>query len=233
MTTRREPRADEPIRVVVADDSYLLREAIRELLSGLPEVELVATCADGDALWKVIELESPDVVVADVRMPPSGEGEGLRIARRLRETRPWVGVVALSQYAEPRYGLELIDPSAEGRAYLLKQNARDREELLLAIETVARGGSMIDPGMVGMMIDAQRQPLDSPLSRLTTRERQVLSEMAHGKSNGAIAEALVLSKRAVEKHVGSIFDKLGLPGEDMVSRRVAAVLLYLGDTRGR
>jgi DNA-binding NarL/FixJ family response regulator len=168
-------------------------------------------------------------VVTDVRMPPSGDDEGIRIAQRLRNTHPEIGVVVLSQYAEPRYGLELISGGAAGRAYLLKDRVHNRGELHAAIEVVARGGSMIDPAILSRLLDSDGRHVDSPLGDLTPREREVLAAMATGKSNAAIAEELVLTKRAVEKHVGAIFQKLGLPEEDQVSRRVAAVLMYLSD----
>jgi len=164
-------------------------------------------------------------------MPPSGDDEGIRVARRLRETDPGIGVVVLSHYAEPRYGIELFADGAEGRAYLLKDRVADGRQLHAAIEVVARGGSMIDPAMVRMLLDSEERQRDSPLAALTPREREVLAAMASGKSNAAIAEELVLTKRAVEKHVGAIFLKLGLPSEDVISRRVAAVLLYLSVER--
>jgi DNA-binding NarL/FixJ family response regulator len=219
----------EPIRVAIADDSYLIREAIGQILGRMAGIELVAACADGDSLWDAVENKSLDAVIVDMRMPPSGELEGIEIASRLRERHPDVGLVLLSQYAEPRYGLELMNPSAAGRAYLLKDRVHDREELESAIRTVARGGTMIDPSMVRMLLEAQQQRRSSAVAELTPREQEVLAEMAQGKSNAAIGEALGLTKRAVEKHVGSIFMKLELSDEDMVSRRVAAVLLYLAE----
>ena len=219
----------EPIRVAIADDSYLIREAIGQILGRMTGIELVAACADGDSLWDAVENKSLDAVIVDMRMPPSGEVEGIEIASRLRDRHPDVGLVLLSQYAEPRYGLELMSPSAAGRAYLLKDRVHDREELESAIRTVARGGTMIDPSMVRMLLEAQQQRRSSAVAELTRREQEVLAEMAQGKSNAAIGEALGLTKRAVEKHVGSIFMKLELSDEDMVSRRVAAVLLYLAE----
>ena len=220
----------EPIRVAIADDSYLIREAIGQILGRMTGIELVAACADGDSLWDAVENKSLDAVIVDMRMPPSGELEGIEIASRLRERHPEVGLVLLSQYAEPRYGLELMNPSAAGRAYLLKDRVHDREELESAIRTVARGGTMIDPSMVRMLLETQQQRRSSAVAELTRREQEVLAEMAQGKSNAAIGEALGLTKRAVEKHVGSIFMKLELSDEeDMVSRRVAAVLLYLAE----
>jgi len=214
-----------PIRVVLADDSFLMREAVHQVVGHQGNMEIVADCGDGASLLEEVERLRPDVVITDVRMPPSGDDEGIRVAQRLRETDPAIGVVVLSHYADPRYGRELFAAGAEGRAYLLKDRVNDGRELRAAIDVVARGGSLIDPEMVHALMSAAGRG-DSPLAQLTARESQVLAEMAQGKSNAAIAETLVLSKRAVEKHVGAIFLKLGLPGEDVVSRRVAAVLLY-------
>jgi DNA-binding NarL/FixJ family response regulator len=216
------------IRVAVADDSFLMREAMRQVLARLPEVEIVAICDHGDSLLEVVDRDTPDVVITDVRMPPSGDDEGIRIAHRLRRTHPSIGVVVLSQYSDARYGLGLLEQGAEGRAYLLKERVADPAELRAAIDVVARGGSLIDPEMVHALMNAAGRG-DSPLAQLTGREREVLAQMAQGKSNAAIAEALVLSKRAVEKHVGAIFLRLGLTDEEVVSRRVTAVLLYLGE----
>ena len=220
--------ASGSIRVAVADDSFLMREAMRQVLARLPETEVVAICDHGDLLLDVVDRENPAVVITDVRMPPSGDDEGIRIAHRLRRTHPEVGVVVLSQYSEARYGLGLLEHGAEGRAYLLKERVADPAELRAAIDVVARGGSLIDPEMVHALMSAAGRG-DSPLAQLTARESEVLAEMAQGKSNAAIAETLVLSKRAVEKHVGAIFLRLGLTDEEVVSRRVAAVLLYLGE----
>jgi DNA-binding NarL/FixJ family response regulator len=211
----------------LADDSFLMREAVHQVVVHQDDLEIVADCADGTALLEAVRRTKPDVVITDVRMPPSGDDEGIRVARALRETDPGIGVVVLSHYAEPRYGIELFADGAEGRAYLLKDRVADGRQLHAAIEVVARGGSMIDPAMVRMLLDSEERQRDSPLAALTPREREVLAAMASGKSNAAIAGDLVLTKRAVEKHVGAIFLKLGLPSEDVISRRVAAVLLYL------
>jgi DNA-binding NarL/FixJ family response regulator len=222
---------DGPIRVVYADDSFLMRQALEAVLERLDGVEVVAGYLDGDTLLAAVEERRPDVVVTDMRMPPSGDEEGIRIANRLRRRHPSVGVVVLTQYAEPRYGLELLQAGSEGRGYLLKERVNDPRELHAAIEAVAHGGSVFDPAMVRLLV--ARGPVgDSALDELTPRERQVLAGMAQGKSNAAIAEDLVLTKKAIEKHVGSIFLKLGLPEEHVVSRRVAAVLLYLAAERG-
>ena len=229
MAASDETRA-RPIRVAYADDSFLMREALGAVLQRLEGVEIVAGCADGDTLLAAVEEQRPDVVVTDMRMPPSGDEEGIRIANRLRRRHPSVGVVVLTQYAEPRYGLELLQAGSEGRGYLLKERVNDPRELHAAIEAVAHGGSVFDPAMVRLLV-AGRSAGAGALDELTPRERQVLGEMAQGKSNAAIAEHLVLTKKAIEKHVGSIFSKLGLPEEQVVSRRVAAVLLYLAAER--
>jgi DNA-binding NarL/FixJ family response regulator len=216
-------------RVALADDSYLVRQAMRQVLDGVDGIEVVAVCEDGAALLEAVERLLPAVVVTDVRMPPSGDDEGIRIAAALRASHPEIGVVVLSQYLEPRYGIDLLAGGAEGRAYLIKERINDRAELVTAIEVVARGGSLIDPTMVAMLMRPDHPREGSALSELTPRELEVLREMAHGKSNAAIADTLVLTKRSVEKHVGSIFFKLGLQDEELVSRRVAAVLAYLTD----
>jgi DNA-binding NarL/FixJ family response regulator len=217
------------IRVVLADDHYLVREGVRRLLAGDARVEVVAVADDYESLLAAVEAERPDVVLTDIRMPPSGTDEGVRIAARLRESRPNVGVVVLSQYAEPAYALRLLEHGTGGRAYLLKERIRDKEELVRAIEAVARGGSVIDPVIVDVLISARTRAAKSRLAELTPRERELLGEIAAGKSNGAIAESLVLTKRAVEKHVNSIFSKLDLPETQDVSRRVKATLIFLSE----
>jgi DNA-binding NarL/FixJ family response regulator len=234
--TRVQPGSRDssgPVRVVVADDSYLIREAISAVLATSDRVEVVAMTADGDSLWAAIERENPDVAIVDIRMPPSGDQEGINIAGRLRRERPEVGLIALSQWAEPAMAMAFLRPSPERRGYLLKERLHDGQELVNAIEVVAGGGSVIDPVVVQHLIDGARRPTRSPVEELTPREREVLSLMARGKSNRAIADDLTLTKRAVEKHVGSIFMKLELADEDVVSRRVAAVLMYLAGTSGR
>jgi len=226
--TRQTP--GRPIKVLVADDSYLIREAMREVLGGLDPVQLVDTFADGDALLAAVDANPPDVVITDIRMPPAGDDEGIRIARRLRETHPNVSVIVLSQYAGAGYALALLEDGAEGRGYLLKERVHDRNELLAAIEVVAQGGTTIDPSLIQELLAADRMRHSSPLDDLTPREREVLAEMAEGRSNASIAESLVLTKRAVEKHVGAIFQKLCLEDDEVVSRRVTAVLMYLAAT---
>ena len=215
------------LRVVVADDNYLVREALRHLLETDPRVELVAICEDGRQLAVTVEAERPDVVVTDIRMPPSGDAEGIMFANRLRETHPEIGVVVVSQYADPRYGLALLDRGSDRRAYLLKDRLRDREHLISAVYAVAAGGSVVDAKVVEALIAARTASQNSPLGELTRRELELLGLIAQGKSNQAIASELFLSKRAVEKHIHSIFMKLGLAQQDDVSRRVKAALIYL------
>jgi DNA-binding NarL/FixJ family response regulator len=216
-----------PIRVVLADDSYLVREAITHVLDSEPGFLLVATCDDGESLLAAVDAERPDVVLTDIRMPPSGDDEGITIANRLRETHPEIGVVVMSQYADPRYGVALLEGGSERRAYLLKERLHDRAQLVGALSAVADGGSVVDSKVVEALISAQVRGQDSPLSELTPRELEVLAEIAQGKSNHAIADQLVLSRRAVEKHINAIFLKLGLSHDEDVSRRVAAALIYL------
>ena len=222
--------AAAPIRVAIAEDSYVIREFLTTALGSSPDVELVAVCANGKELRSAIASWDPDVVITDIRMPPSGGDEGVQIAAELRDSRPEVGVIILSQYAEPAYALALLDRGTGRRGYLLKERIRDREELIAAIQTVVAGGSVIDPIIVDVLIQARARVAESRLSRLTPRERELLAELAAGKSNGAIARSLFLTKRAVEKHVNSIFSKLGLPEDKDVSRRVKATLIYLSET---
>jgi DNA-binding NarL/FixJ family response regulator len=217
------------IRVVVAEDNLLVREGLRQLLESSPTVDVVAAYGDVDALLGAVEEDRPDVVLTDIRMPPSNTDEGIRVAEHLRQTRPSTGVVVLSQYAEPQYVLSLLERGSDGRGYLLKERIHDRGQLVSAIDAVARGGSVIDPKIVELLVEAKARIKRSPLSELTPREREVLAELAEGKSNAAIAESLVLTKRAVEKHVNSIFMKLGLAGSDSVAKRVKATLMFLSD----
>ena len=215
------------IRVVLAEDNYLVREGIRLLIEAEEELELVGVCEDLDSLLAAVEREKPDVVLTDIRMPPTGTDEGVRAAEMLRESHPSTGVVVLSQYADPAYALALLDQGSEGRAYLLKERVSDVGELLRAIREVAGGGSVIDPKVVEVLVSARSRAKESPITRLTPREKEILAEMASGKNNAGIAGALVLTERAVEKHINSIFSKLGLSEEPAVHRRVKAVLLFL------
>jgi len=219
------------IRLVLAEDNYLLREGVSKLIEAQPELELAAACEDFDTLMAAIEAHRPDVVLTDIRMPPTGTNEGIRAAEHLRQTQPDVGVVVLSQYADPSYALQLLENGSRGRGYLLKERVSDIDQLLAAIQEVARGGSVIDPKVIDALV-AARSKAPSPLRALTARESEVLSEMAQGRNNAAIAAALVLSERAVEKHINALFSKLGLTEERDVSRRVKAVLLFLAERGG-
>jgi DNA-binding NarL/FixJ family response regulator len=217
------------IKVVLADDSYLVREGMRRMLENEPDIELLAVCEDYDSLLSAIASTQPDVVLTDIRMPPTGTDEGIRAAERLRQVRPAAGVILLSQYADPGYALAFLERGTEGRAYLLKERVGDLDQLLAAIRQVAQGGSVIDPKVVEVLVAARSRATPSPLERLTPREREVLSLLAEGRSNAAVAEGLVLSERAVEKHINSIFAKLDLPETRDAHRRVKAVLLFLAE----
>ena len=217
------------IRLVLAEDHYLVREGLRSLLDTHPEIEVAAVCGDFDSLLAAVDGERPDVVVTDIRMPPSDTDEGIQAAERLRKTNPEIGVVVLSQYANPTYVLALLDGGSAGRAYLLKARVEDLEQLVTAIRTVAAGGSVIDPKVVEALVAENTRSEESPLSQLTPREHDVLREMAEGKNNAAIAGALFLTERSVEKVIHSIFVKLGLAWEEAVHKRVKAVILYLAE----
>jgi DNA-binding NarL/FixJ family response regulator len=216
------------IRVALAEDHALLREGVARLLSGEEDLELVGTATDLPSLFDLIERERPEVVVTDIRMPPTNTDEGIQAARRLRHERPEVGVVVLSHYAEPSYALALLDEGSAGRAYLLKERVSEVDQLLRAIREVAIGGSIIDPTVVELLVNRSRR-VPSLLDHLSAREHEVLAEMATGKNNAAIGTTLVLNERSVEKHTNSIFSKLGLSDEQDVNRRVKAVLLFLSD----
>jgi DNA-binding NarL/FixJ family response regulator len=222
-----------PIRVAFADDSYLVREAVTHLLSEAKGIDVVAACGDRETLLRAVEAEHPDVVVTDIRMPPSETDEGLQVAATLRRTHPEVGVVVLSQFAEPRYGLALLESGSDGRAYLLKERIQHRGQLVSAIEAVAQGGSVIDAKVVETLVAAQKRAEHSPLAELTTRELEILSFVARGHDNHAIAVELVLTKRAVEKHINAIFLKLGLTYATDISRRVKAALIYLAENQAQ
>ncbi len=227
-TPNSEP-ATAPVRVVIAEDSYVIREFLAATLSDAPEIDLLAVCTNGKELRAAIGTWNPDVVITDIRMPPSNSDAGISIAAQLRTDSPDTGVIVLSQYAEPAYALALLDKGTRRRAYLLKERIRHRKDLIEAIITVARGGSVIDPMIVDVLIQARTRAANSQLAALTPRERELLAEIAAGKSNGAIAQSLFLTKRAVEKHVNSIFAKLDLPETQDISRRVMAALIYLAE----
>lgn len=220
---------DMTVSVAVADDNLIVREGIAQLLSGQPDIDVVASCDDLDSLLEAIEEHLPDVVLTDIRMPPTHSDEGIRLAALLREHHPEVGVVVLSNYAEAGFALALLETGSEGRAYLLKERVHSRTQLVSAIHSVAAGGSVMDPKVVEPLVTAKTRSEHSPLSELTARECEVLSEIAQGKSNAAIAESLVLTKRAVEKHINSIFLKLNLSDIEDVSKRVKAALMFLAE----
>ena len=221
------------IRIAVGEDSLIVREGLEQLLAASPAIEIVASCSDLDSLLEAIDEREPDVVLTDIRMPPSRSDEGIQVATRLRETHPEIGVVVLSQFSDPTYVLSLLESGSDRRGYLLKERVHNRGELVSAIDTVAQGGSVIDPKIVEVLVTAKARAERSPLSQLTPREQEVLSEIAEGKSNTAIAESLVLTKRAVEKHINSIFLKLNLSYAEDVSKRVKATLLFLADADAR
>ena len=217
------------IRLVLAEDHLIVREGVRRLLEARPELEIAAVCDDLDSLLAAVRRERPDVVVTDIRMPPGNTDEGIQAADRLRETDPDIGVVVLSQYATPSYALALLEHGSARRAYLLKERIQEPEELVSAIHAVAEGGSVIDPKVVESLVAENARGEGSRLSQLTPRERDVLREMAAGKSNAAIGETLFLAERSVEKVIHSIFLKLGLTWEAAVHKRVKAVILFLAE----
>jgi DNA-binding NarL/FixJ family response regulator len=221
--------AQGPISVVVAEDAFLAREAIEQVLSRAPEITVMDVCEDRYSLLAAIETHEPQVVVTDIRMPPTGTNEGIQVAQAVRASHPAMGVVVLSQFVEPAYALALLESGSAGRAYLLKERIHDSEQLIRAIKAVVAGESVIDPKVVDALVEAQARNHSSPLAQLSEREAEVLAEIAQGKSNSAIAESLFLTKRAVEKHINSIFLKLDLRDADDVSRRVKATLMYLAD----
>jgi DNA-binding NarL/FixJ family response regulator len=217
------------IRVALAEDSLLVREGLQQVLAAHSGIEVVASCEDLPALLEAIETAAPDVVVTDIRMPPSKTDEGIQVAVRLRQSHPRIGVVVLSQYTDPSFALALLENGSDRRGYLLKERVHDRAQLVSAIEAVAAGESVIDPKIVEVLVSAKVRAERSPFAQLTPREQDVLAEIAQGKSNAAIAESLVLTKRAVEKHINSIFLKLGLSETEDVSKRVKATLLFLAE----
>jgi DNA-binding NarL/FixJ family response regulator len=213
------------LRVVLAEDNLLAREGLRALLDAAVGIELVGVCVDHDELVAAVDEHVPDVVLTDIRMPPTDTDEGVRAASWMRRAHPGIGVVVLSQYDDPEFAMALLEDGSRGRAYLLKERMSDPATLVDAIVAVARGGSVVDPKVVDALV--RGRSARSPLALLTSREQEVLAEMATGKDNTAIAGTLVLSVRAVEKHINGIFAKLGLAEEAEVHRRVKAVLLHL------
>jgi DNA-binding NarL/FixJ family response regulator len=212
------------MRVAIAEDSVLLREGLARLLTD-GGFDVVARCGTADELRRELLVQLPDVAILDIRLPPTHSDEGLRAAVEIRERHPSVAVLVLSQYVEPGLAMTLLADSAEGVGYLLKDRISDVPDFLSAVRRVANGGSAVDPLIVSALLSRRR--LDDPLERLTPREREVLELMATGQSNQGIADRMVITLRAVEKYVSTIFDKLGLPSTSSQSRRVLAVLLYL------
>lgn len=215
-----------PIRVVTADDSYLIRAAVARMVEDESDLELVEATEDFDGLLSAVADKQPDVVVTDVRMPPGHTDEGIRAAEAIRERAPHVGVTVLSQFVRREYAVRLFEAGAAGRAYLLKDRVAEAGQLAHAIREVARGGSVVDP----LVVDELMAPADGRLARLTPRELEVLREMARGLNNAGIGESLVLTERAVAKHINAIFAKLDLHEDEALHRRVQAVLLYLGES---
>jgi DNA-binding NarL/FixJ family response regulator len=218
------------VRVVFAEDNYLVREGTAALLATSDDVELVATAESLDGLLAAVEEHTPDAVLTDIRMPPTETTEGIDAAKRIRAEHPGIGVVVLSQFAEEEYAYELLKDGAAGLGYLLKERVSDLAEIVRALNEVASGGSVLDPKVVEALVAAKDRMAHSPLAQLTEREREVLENMAQGKNNAAIAKALFLTERAVEKHINSLFHKLGLSEEPDVHRRVMAVLAFLRET---
>jgi DNA-binding NarL/FixJ family response regulator len=218
------------VRVVFAEDNYLVREGTAALLQTSSEVELVGTATSLDELMVAVEELNPEVVLTDIRMPPTNTTEGIVAAKRIRAEHPEIGVVVLSQFAEEEYAYELLKDGAAGLGYLLKERVSDVDELVRAIDEVSRGGSVLDPRVVEALVAAKDRMAHSPLAQLTEREREVLEHMAQGQNNASIAKSLFLTERAVEKHINSLFHKLGLSEEPDVHRRVMAVLAFLRET---
>jgi DNA-binding NarL/FixJ family response regulator len=218
------------VRVVFAEDNYLVREGTAALLQGSDDVELLGTATALDELLTAVEVLKPEVVLTDIRMPPTNTTEGIDAAKRIRADHPDIGVVVLSQFAEEEYAYELLKDGAAGLGYLLKERVADVTEVVRALNEVAKGGSVLDPKIVEALVAAKDRMAHSPLASLTEREREVLDHMAQGKNNASIAQSLFLTERAVEKHINSLFHKLGLSEETAVHRRVMAVLAFLRET---
>lgn len=219
-----------PIRLVIAEDDYLVREGARAVLDAQPEVAVLATTDDPSQVLELLAIHDAQVALVDIRMPPTYTTEGLDLARRIRSERPGTGIVVLSQHADPEYALDLLRDGSEGVAYLLKERLGDADRLVQAVREVHGGGSVLDPRIVEALLEAQRRRSASRLAGLTPRELEVLARMASGRGNAAIARELSISERSVEKHSNAIFRKLGLAEDVDLNRRVAAVLFYLQRT---
>jgi DNA-binding NarL/FixJ family response regulator len=215
------------VRVVFAEDNYLVREGTAALLTTSEEVDLVGTATNLEELLIAVDELRPEAVLTDIRMPPTNTTEGIDAARKIRGEHPEIGVVVLSQFAEEEYAYELLKDGAAGLGYLLKERVADVTELVRALNEVAGGGSVLDPKVVEALVSAKDRMAHSPLAQLTDREREVLEHMAQGQNNAAIARSLFLTERAVEKHINSLFHKLALSEETEVHRRVMAVLAFL------
>lgn len=217
----------ERLRVVIAEDNYLVREGTRRLLEDSGEVDVLASVSNAEELLQAVDDLRPDAVLTDIRMPPGHRVEGIDAAHAIRQKHPGVGVVVLSQHSDAAYAVQLLKDGTEGLAYLLKTRVGELDELLHALREVAAGRSVVDSGVVERLVDYRSRQAQSPLRLLSEREVEVLREMAEGKSNASIASGLHLSESSVEKYVNTIFSKLGLSEERLLSRRVAAVLAYL------
>jgi DNA-binding NarL/FixJ family response regulator len=218
---------DERTTLLIAEDDYLVREGARAVLDAHPRLRVLGTAGDRDEVLALLERHDPDVVILDIRMPPTFTTEGIELAHLIRCDHPGVGIVVLSQHADPEYAIELLKDGSDGVAYLLKERLGDADRLVQAIDEVRSGGSMLDPKIVEALLEAQRRRTASKLAGLTPRELEVLALMASGRGNAAIARELSITDRSVEKHSNAIFRKLGLSEELDLNRRVAAVLFYL------
>lgn len=219
----------QTIRLVLAEDGDLLRAGVLALLAGYDDIDVVATATSLSELFAAVDAHGPDLVLTDIRMPPDFTDEGIRAASQLRRTHPEIGVVALTQYTDVEYALDLVREGSDGRGYLLKERVADVDELVSAIRVVAAGGSVIDQLVVDALVATSTRRSDSVLDRLTPRELEVLAMVARGMTNAAIAAELVVTDRAVEKHINSILSKLDLPADASVHRRVAATLVFLSE----
>jgi len=215
------------IRLVLGEDNALLREGMRGMLSAVEDLDLVASCADLPTLLEQTDIQRPDVVLTDIRMPPRWTDEGVQLARHCRVHHPETAVVLLSQYVDPGYVRSLLDSGSAGRGYLLKERVSDLDQLVDCVRTVAAGGSVVDPQVIDQLVRVGRRSSTGNIGRLSLREQEVLAEMARGHTNARIAETLFITQRAVEKHINSIFAKLGVNQTDEGHPRVRAVLLYL------
>lgn len=219
------------LRVVLADDNFLVREGIAALLAEVDDVELVTGVGDPQSLLKAVKEHQPDAVLTDIRMPPTHTTEGIDAAKQIRADHPHIGVVVLSQYVEEDYAFELLADGVSGLGYLLKERVSDIDELVRALQDVSRGGSALDPKVVEGLMNRKASEASSPLLGLSEKERAVLDEMATGRNNATIARTLYMSERSVEKHISAVFQKLGLVDEGEMNRRVRAVLTYIDATR--